>query len=325
MAWVVSFGNRPTRGIQYTMNMRYGLCCKLSDGGSHKTMTRKQYLKLRSECGLATTMFKISQIAIRNFNVTSDLGEICDLNKWVYRVGSNMVPVVTIDGLDFGMDDIVRVSGNALDVAAGRLKKLVSEGLRISCHPDQFNVLASENGAVCIRTQYQLEHEARIMTMFGAESNYNSPMNIHMNCSRGTHAEIADRFVRNWNRLSPVVRSRLVLENEDKGIWTVEALYKYIHQRTGIPITFDYLHHQCNPGTMSERDAFECAYSTWPDGVRPLFHYAQSDPGNKNKRAHASMPYGTPFDTYGKSFDVDMEFKNKDLAIVEYCTKILTP
>jgi UV DNA damage repair endonuclease len=56
-------------------------------------------------------------------------------------------------------------------------------------------------------------------------------------------------------------------------------------------------------------------YHTW-QGVKPLFHYSESKIGN-NPRAHAD--YATEiFDTYWLDFDVDMELKQKDLAIAKH-------
>lgn len=298
-------------------NIRYGLCCihlGLSErGNSFQTMTRKRYLQLGESCH-----GELANRTLNNIAVTSKIALECLQRGWVYRVSSGLVPLVTLPEAKFTLDTIVETANTQrlFDVHCNQIKTYVERGLRISNHPDQFNVLASDNSAAVDKTIRELDMEARVMTMIGARNSYESPMNIHINCSKGNIQDIADRFAANLARLGDAARSRLVVENEDKGVWTVENLYKYIYLRTGTPITFDYLHHKCNPGTLSEQQAFELAASTW-HGYRPLFHYSETMPGQSNPRKHAD--YSTKhFDTYGVDIDVDMEFKMKDAAIVRH-------
>jgi UV DNA damage endonuclease len=117
----------------------------------------------------------------------------------------------------------------------------------------------------------------------------------------------------NFARLSKSVRNRLVLENNDnaKGVWSVKRLHDIFHMRHGIPVTFDNLHHKMLPGDLSEQEAFELAYSTWP--TTPLFHYSE---GIGNTRNHADYATGSPND-YGKDVYWDCELKMKCWAIRE--------
>lgn len=50
---------------------------------------------------------------------------------------------------------------------------------------------------------------------------------------------------------------------------------------------------------------------TW-HSIKPLFHYSESDPTNKNPRAHANTPTDIP---PCESYDWDIELKAKDMAI----------
>ena len=271
-------------------------------------MTRKRYLELGDAAHAL-----IADRALNNIDVTARVAEACHQSGWVYRVSSGIVPLVTLPEATFSFDTITGILGSRFDAACLRVRNIVDAGLRISNHPDQFNVLASDNAAAVDKTIRELDMEARTMTLLGARNSYESPMNIHINCSKGNIQDIADRFAANLARLGDAARSRLVVENEDKGVWTVENLYKYIYLRTGTPITFDYLHHKCNPGTLCEDQAFELAASTW-HGYRPLFHYSESMPNQRNPRKHAD--YSTSaFCTYGTNIDVDMEFKMKNRAI----------
>lgn len=288
--------------------MHLGLADK---GYKFETMTRKRYLEL-GESAHSTIVDR----ALNNINVTEKIACECMQRGWVYRVSSGLIPLVTLPEAKFDLDTIIETSNHrpmSFDKACMRVQQLVKCGLRISNHPDQFNVLASENAQAVDKTIRELDMEARVMTMLGAHNSYESPMNIHINCSKGNIQDIADRFAANLERLSPAARSRLVVENEDKGVWTVENLYKYIYLRTGTPITFDYLHHKCNPGKLHLQEAFQMAASTWK-GYRPLFHYSETLPGQPNPRKHADYSTNV-FNAYGVDIDVDMEFKMKDVAI----------
>jgi UV DNA damage repair endonuclease len=82
-----------------------------------------------------------------------------------------------------------------------------------------------------------------------------------MNCYKGDTKDIAKRFIDVYNDFPVNVKSRLVLENEDKpNSWKVEELYDLIYSNTGIPITYDNLHFRCNSGKLTAKDANEVGY-----------------------------------------------------------------
>jgi UV DNA damage endonuclease len=181
-------------------------------------------------------------------------------------------------------------------------------------------VLASTNQKAVEKTITELNFYSSFMDRIRCKPDYNSPMNLHIHNKSGTHSEIIDRFMSNFNKLDDNCKSRLVIENDDKlNCWSVKELVDIFHSQTNIPITFDYLHHQCHPNAMNEEEAIRACYSTW-GGYKPLFHYSESRPGN-NPRAHSDYA-NTHFNTYGLDFDVDMELKMKDLAISHYINSI---
>jgi UV DNA damage endonuclease len=184
-----------------------------------------------------------------------------------------------------------------------------SQIVRLSTHPDQFNVLASENADSVEKTIRELNHHGWIMDMLECERSYQNPINIHVNCTKGNVADIASRFMENLSRCDESVTSRLVVENEDKGCWTVKNLLDNFN----IPVTYDNLHHKCNPSYFDADEKvvmFLCS-DTWGN-YRPVFHYSESHPNKPNPRSHADMPTNCPpaFDA-----DFDIELKFKDIAI----------
>jgi UV DNA damage endonuclease len=96
----------------------------------------------------------------------------------------------------------------------------------------------------------------------------------------------------------------------------------YIHKKIGIPIVFDYHHHQFCTGDLTEREALELAVSTWPKGITPTIHYSESkalhENDNKQKpQAHSEYINALP-DTYGIEVDCMVEAKAKELAILPF-------
>jgi UV DNA damage endonuclease len=191
--------------------------------------------------------------------------------------------------------------------------------LRCSTHPDQFVVPASATKSVVEKSIVELKNHASIMDLFGLPQSYDSPINIHMNCYKGGTKDIAKRFIDVYNDLPVNVKSRLVLENEDKtNSWKVDELYDLIYSNTGIPITYDNLHFRCNTGKLSAKDAVKLSMSTW-DKYRPLFHFSDNDPSNKNPRAHGDYVRSIPEEYVGvNNVDFEFEFKAKDYALERF-------
>jgi UV DNA damage endonuclease len=191
---------------------------------------------------------------------------------------------------------------------------LCESGVRVSTHPDQFNVLASENEEALERTVRELNFQSWFMDRIGCPADHNSPINLHINSNKGGPQAVVERLRRGVSMLDANCRSRLVIENDDKtASWSVRGLVCYMHEDLGLPITFDYLHHKCHPDKLSEEEAVRLCHESW-GGVTPLFHYSESREG-QNPRAHADYPSEKPR-TYGLDFDLDFEFKMKDKAIL---------
>ena len=76
-----------------------------------------------------------------------------------------------------------------------------------------------------------------------------------------------------FERLPEAARRRLVLENDDVRFGVTDTLW--VHDRTGIPLIFDNLHHRLNnPGGWPAREALGACLATWPQGVRPKIHFS---------------------------------------------------
>lgn len=294
--------------------MKYGLCCislKLQKNDppvKFQTMTFKRFSSLNREDAVAI----LGERILNNLVTTRKTIEFCSTNNYVYRVSSDIFPLITYDEANINLEELYNY--DQIQEEFKNISQVISSSrVRISAHPSEFNVLASTNEKAVEKTIKELNFYSSFFDRIGLEANYNNPMNMHIHNKNGTHAEIIDRFMKNFNRLDANCKNRLVIENDDKiNCWSVKELIEHFHPATSIPITFDYLHHKCNPNDMSEQEALESCYLTW-NKYRPLFHYSESREGN-NPRAHADYAEN-PFNTYGLEFDVDMELKMKDYAI----------
>lgn len=297
--------------------MRYGLCCislnlqELDEPVKFQTMTYKRFSSLPREEALCILGDRI----LNNMIVTNKIITYCYENNFTYRISSDLFPLITYDEAKVDLEDLPNYDDiqDSFDILE---KTITSTNVRVSCHPSEFNVLASENTKAVEKTITELNFYSSFMDRIGCPPNYQSPMNIHIHNKTGKYEDIISRFTTNFNLLDANCRSRLVIENDDKiNCWSVKELINIFHKATNIPITFDYLHHTCHPDTMNEEEAIRACYGTW-QGYKPLFHYSESRPGN-NPRAHSDYAVNH-INTYGLDFDLDFELKMKDKAIFQH-------
>ena len=193
-------------------------------------------------------------------------------------------------------------------------------GHRITTHPGPFNVLGSPKDGVVTKTIKELNTHSEIFDMMGLPDSPYAKINIHVGGTYGgDFAGTAERWCRNFFKLSINCQNRLTVENDDKAsMWSTRHLYNYIHKVIHIPIVFDYHHHKFCTGGQTEQEALELAMSTW-HGVKPVVHYSQdrSVEHNDSKirpQAHSDS-YWTAIETYGHDIDVMLECKHKEQGL----------
>ena len=295
----------------------YSLCCisnsLANDGHKFQTMTWHRFSQLDRDEAVAT----VSARTLNNIRVTHKILRQCAANGWAYRVSSNLFPLLTYNVANLKLadyPDYIDIMAALADCAS----VVRDKGVRISCHPDQFNVLASMGKPQVDKSIKELNHHGWLMDQLGGWRDYRTPINIHVNNTKGEPSEIAARFMSNLAKCDESVRSRLVVENEDKGIWTPKLLSEHFD----LPITYDNLHHKCLPDGLSHSQAFSLCYKSWMRGgyFKPLFHYSESHPDKTNPRSHADMPSERPYETFSMPVDYDIELKSKDAAIEAFAS-----
>ena len=297
--------------------MKYGLCCvslnlqELDEPFKFQTMTFKRFSSLPRQEALTI----LGERILNNLLCTNATIQYCYENNFVYRLSSDLFPLITYDEANIELEDLP--NHEEIQEAFDIIESTISNtNVRISCHPSEFNVLASTNDKAVDKTITELNFYSSFMDRIGCSTDYNSPMNMHIHNKNGNYSDIIDRFMRNFDRLDDNCKRRLVIENDDKiNCWSVKELTNIFNPISNIPITFDYLHHACHPDGLTENEAIRACYATWGD-YRPLFHYSESRPGN-NPRAHDDYAKNK-FCTHNLDFDLDFELKMKDKAILQY-------
>lgn len=302
------------------MERRYGYCCinlSLSESREKITTNRGMVKKTFLERGLEYA----SELALKN---VIDLRQILEWNDdndiKMYRMSSDIFPWCSEYEIS-DLPDYKQISD--ILKSCGDFAKRVDQ--RITFHPSPYGVLASNNPSVVEKAIKELNQHGEIFDMMGLDQTHFYPINIHVNTTQPSKEEAAGRFCLNFQRLSDSVKKRLVVEVDDKkSQYTAVDLFHMIHKPLGIPITFDYLHNQCNPSMYSEEEALALCLSTWPDGIPAITHYSDSkkiyEDSTAKEVAHTDWIWGK-VETYGLNFDIEFEVKMKDKALLKFLEK----
>jgi len=294
--------------------MNIGYACINMSMGKHVTTNRAMVKKTFNTKGLEY----VSELALKN---ASDIIKILEWNRMngikFFRLSSAVIPWG--DHIDLTqLKDYKEIKRELKK--AGDFAKFW--GMRINSHPGPFCVLTSPKDIVIENTIADLELHGKIFDMMGLEKSPYNNINIHCNGVYGDKTSAMERFITNFNKCSNSVKKRLTIENDDKqSMYSVKDLM-YIHKRTGIPIVFDYHHHQFCTGDMTEEQALKLAATTWPQGITQEVHYSESKALHENNiklkpQAHSDYINALP-NTYGLDLDIMVEAKAKELAILKF-------
>ena len=235
-----------------------------------------------------------------------------------FRITSNLAPWKSeYDWADMPDIDEIRKHLHSTGVMSK------THNLRLTSHPGPFNVLTSPHPHVVTNCVSDLTDHGDVFDMMGLGRTPYNKINIHIGGAYGDKESAMERFCKNFELLPDSVKSRLTVENDDRAsMYSVKDLYEGVYKRIGIPIVFDYHHHQFCTGDLSEKEALEMAISTWPKDIVPVVHYSESRREEQldesiREQAHSDYIYNK-IDTYGHDVDIMVEAKHKELAVKKY-------
>ena len=265
----------------------------------------------------------------RGIEYASELGlqnckDLFEIVKWnnengfpFFRITSNLFPWSSEYKLE-DMPDYFEIGSTLANVG----KYVADNNMRITSHPGPFNVLTSPHPHVVDNCINDLSTHGEVFDMMGLSRTPYNKINIHIGGAYGDKESAMARFCTNFVRLPDSVKSRLTVENDDKvTMYSVRDLYDGVYKVIGIPIVFDYHHHQFCTGDLTEQKALELAIKTWGD-IKPVVHYSESRRDEKKDdtirvQAHSDYVY-EKIETYGHDIDIMIEAKHKELAVQRY-------
>jgi UV DNA damage endonuclease len=212
--------------------------------------------------------------------------------------------------------------------------------LRLSFHLPLTSVLNALDETVARRSIQQATAHAKILEAMGLGPE--AVIVTHIGGLYGDRDAALARFIQIRSRLPTLVRRRLVLENDDRRFSVSDITW--VHERTGIPLVFDYLHFRnFNPQKLSMVEALESCLGSWPSEVTPKIHFSsprtamrvidRRAPGSGCRECVMRAPrvlqhsdFVDPFQftdflrrcqrVAPRAFDVMLEAKAKDLAVL---------
>lgn len=201
-------------------------------------------------------------------------------------------------------------------------------GHRLTVHPGQFTQLGSPRQEVITASVRDLEYHDEMLSLLRLpeQQNRDAVMILHMGGVYGDKAATLGRFRQNYAKLSPSVKARLVLENDDVS-WSVHDLLP-ICEELNIPLVLDFHHHniifdsdKCREGTfdISQPEISDRIAATWRrKGIKQKMHYSEPCNGAvtpRDRRKHSPRVKTLP--PCPPDMDLMIEAKDKEQAVFE--------
>ncbi|ESZ99183.1 hypothetical protein SBOR_0390 [Sclerotinia borealis F-4128] len=211
--------------------------------------------------------------------------------------------------------------------ALAEVGKVVAElGHRVSTHPGQFTQLGSPRPEVIANAFRDLEYHDEMLGLLKlpAQIDKDAVLILHMGGTFGDKGATIDRFRENYAKLSPSIKRRLVLENDDVS-WTVHD-HLPICEELNIPLCLDFHHHnimfdfnQIREGTKDIMDLYPRIQAGWTrKGITQKMHYSEQTPQavtGRQRRKHNPRPATLP--PCVNDMDLMIEAKDKEQAVFE--------
>ena len=278
---------------------------------------------------------RLWDLMVRNIESTRLLVErvgALDENLRMVRLSSDILPVFTQrDWSWFWRTSDVRTYLEREFRTVGDAAR--KNGVRLSFHPGQFTVLASDNPDIVDRSIEEFEYHADMARYMGYGKSFQDlKINVHIS-GRAGPAGIKAAI----SRLSPEARNCLTIENDEIS-WGIDSSLELAND---CALVLDIHHHYIHTGEYIENndDRIKRIIDSWR-GVRPACHYSVSredlltghsptqlpdlqtllESGYKKGklRAHSDFYWNTAVNEWALSFldqfDIMAESKGKNLA-----------
>ena len=238
-------------------------CKKFNTGGTTVSWLNRQSKDVATQ--------KLWDIMVKNIEsvrlLIEKVGSL-DGNLRMVRLSSDLLPVYTeptwswfwrrVDTCSYAEKHFGEIGSRAREL-----------GVRLSFHPGQFTVLASDNQDIVDRSIEEFEYHAQLATWLGFGRHFQDlKINVHISGRAGPEG-----IRRVHSRLSPEARNCITIENEEIS----HGLDDCLSISDLVPIVLDIHHHWIREGEyITPRDnRVKRVIDSWR-GVRPTCHYSVS-------------------------------------------------
>ncbi len=183
--------------------------------------------------------------------------------------------------------------------------------MRISMHPGQYTLLNSPRPQVVAAAVADLSYHAQVLELLGLDEM--AKIQIHVGGVYGNKKEAMARFLRAVDALPERIRTRLVVENDERFYTLSDVLW--LHRKTGLPVVFDVFHHELNPDGQSLAQALEAQAETWkPEDGLPIVDYSSPLRGGRmgSHAYHLDEAHFLRFLEESRPYDFDLMLEVKD-------------
>jgi UV DNA damage repair endonuclease len=325
---------------------RVGFCCKWIDGPEqingfkpldeakqlNTRVTTVAWLNRQTRDVAEERLWELMKHNIESIRKLIEKVGTLDDNRRMVRLGSDILPVYTEPTWSYfwKRSDVRAYAEKALG-EVGRLGR--SADVRLSFHPGQFVVLASDTPRIVERSLEEFEYHADLIRWMGYGQTFQDfKCNVHIAGKQGAAGIIAA-----LPRMSPEARNTITIENDEMR-WGIDESVKLSKH---CALVLDIHHHWIRTGEYinPDDDRLKPVIDSWR-GVRPALHYSVSredylpdhDPNTrpdmetllaagykKSKlRAHSDFYWNNAVNDWAQSFrsiwDIQCESKAKNLA-----------
>jgi UV DNA damage endonuclease len=270
--------------------------------------------------------FRIKSYSEEKFNETvknnlDHLQKILEFNLYhkilFFRLSSDIIP--------FASHPICKINWkDTFKTDLENIGKFINKNqMRIAMHPDQFVILNSIKGKVIENSIRELQYHSDLLD--GMNLSFDAKIQIHIGGAYDNKSIAKERFIKIFNKLDKNLKSRIIIENDDRLYTLVDCLD--INEQTGIPIVFDIFHHECLNNKESITDALLSAADTWKvcfDG-NPIIDYSSQSIGERKgkhiktiDKNHFNFIYDKIIKinrNYSIEFDIMLEIKDKENSV----------
>jgi UV DNA damage endonuclease len=328
------------------MIKRIGFACKWIDGPSqinginikddckkyNTGSTTVAWLNRQTKDVATERLWSLMEQNIESCRLLVERVGALDENLRMVRLSSDILPVYTEPTWSwFWRTPDVRAYCETAFRTVGDLAR--KNNVRLSFHPGQFTVLASDNPGIVERSIEEFEYHVDMVRWMGYGKTFQDfKINVHIS---GRQGPVGIRSA--LARMTPEARNTLTIEN-DEMTWGIDSSIELVND---CALVMDIHHHWIKTGEYIDPndDRVKRIIDSWR-GVRPTLHYSVSredviighatdtfpsldtliESGHKKAklRAHSNFYWNTAVNEWALSFrdqfDIMCESKAKNLA-----------